>query len=491
MSAYDVSCDLASTGKLLLHQEGSTLFLGYLLTGNTINFNISTPITCHAGHGTPACPTDPHISVRFAVELTTVVQALGLCRLSADGATVVTQAVTIDGNHNLAGALGTAVDDAFLNHKISAIARGIENTEKQRPLPLDGYFKELRDSDGCTGKNVVLSRNLQAFNDFETTVERRAIIFRMSHPAIAIPTVDVIDPSAPPQPTFTRPTISTNRPLVKAGAPVAVSGRFFPADIDFATRLPVSIRHDVSNPCFGGGTDLQWGPTSKPPRIQRLPGSAQAPCASVFEAAGLAPVTGYRFSARDCDGTTCSLWSKTVRATTTKINRGGRNVVLTLDGTIPLGAGVLTDHGAFDMTVTIPASVAAGTHKLRAANPTAVAEVALGITGAAAVGKASIMMVGILGGESGCPNHSISSTQTDANFLLFGTGFRAGPVSIHLDKVAGFALGSATAQADGSFCQKMAGVPIRLAGKHLLVAVQNGAVQAQAAETFVVPSIVH
>jgi hypothetical protein len=223
VNSYDVFCDIASTGKLLLHQEGSKLSLGYLLTSNTINFNISTPVTCHAGHGTPVCPTDPHISVRFAMELTTVVHAVGLCRLSADGGTVVTQAVTIDGNHNLAGALGTVVDDLFLNHKISALERGIEATEKPFPLPLDGSFKELRDSDGCTGNNVVLSKNLQAFNDFETTVERRAIVFRMTHAAIAIPTADVPDPSA----TFNRPTISTNRPLVQAGAPIAVSGALF------------------------------------------------------------------------------------------------------------------------------------------------------------------------------------------------------------------------------------------------------------------------
>jgi len=143
------------------------------------------------------------------------------------------------------------------------------------------------------------------------------------------------------------------------------------------------------------------------------------------------------------------------------------------------------------MTVTIPASVTAGAHKLRATNPEAAAEVALGITGGGGGGKASIMMVGILGGESGCPPHPITSTQTDANFLLFGTGFRAGPVSVHLDQAAGFGVGSATAQADGTFCQKMIGVPSNMAGKHLLVAVQNGAVQAQAPETFVVVSMLH
>ena len=102
-----------------------------------------------------------------------------------------------------------------------------------------------------------------------------------------------------------------------------------------------------------------------------------------------------------------------------------------------------------------------------------------------------MIMVGILPGESGCPNHPISSTQTDANFLLFGSGFGAGTVAIHLDNATGFSVGSATAQADGSFCQKMVGVPSRLAGNHLLVAAQNGELRAQTAVAFVVVSVLH
>jgi hypothetical protein len=493
LGAYDVTCDLASTGKLLLQQEGATLFLAYLLTNNKINFNVSTPVTCHAGHGTPVCPTDPHISVTFATEIETVLRASGVCQLHADGATVVTQAVTIDGNHNLAGAVATAVDDLFLNHKISAVERSIESTEKPHPLPLDGYFKELRDSDGCTGKNIVISRNLQAFNQFETSVERRAIVFRMTHGAIAIPTLDVPDPGGHPvvPPTFTRPTISTNRPSVPACAAVSVSGRFFPFFTDLTTHLPVSIGHDVSSPCSGGGTDLQWGPAGKPLRIQRVSGTVAAPCPSVFDATGLTPLTGYQFSARDCDAVTCSLWSKTVKGTTAKVSPDHAKVVLTLDGVTPLGTVLVSDHGAFDTNVTIPAGIAAGNHKLRAVNGETIAEVAIGVTGAATAGKASIMMVGILPGESGCPNHPISSTQTDANFLLFGTGFGVGTVAIHLDSATGFSVGSAVAQADGSFCQKMVGVPSSRVGTHVLMAVQNGVIRAQTAVTVVVVSVIH
>jgi hypothetical protein len=484
LTAYDVSCGFASTGQLLLHQENSsTLLIAYQLTNNKIDFSISTPVTCHAGHGTPICPTDPHISVTFAMQIVTKLSASTLCGLSASDATVVTQAVTIDGNHNLVGAVATAVDDLFLGHKISAVERSIENTEKQRPSPLDGAFQELRNS--CASANSLVSHTLQGFTGLETSVERRAIVFRATYGAIPVPTLNVTDPGASPQPTFFRPAISTNQPIVRAGASVAVSGRSFPPFIDLATRLPVSFGHD-SGRCVGGGTDLQWGPANKP-KVQRLPATAQAPCASGFDATGLTPVTAYQFSARDCDVITCSLWSRTVRVTTAKIIPSPSKLVLTLDGSSTLAEGVVSDRGAFDINVTIPAATPAGTHKIRAADALGAAEAAIGVTSATvAGGKASMIMVGILPGESGCPNHPISSTETDANFLLFGSGFGAGAVAIHLDNAAGFSVGSATAQANGSFCQKVAGVPSRLAGNHLLVAVQDGAIRAQAAVTFVV-----
>jgi hypothetical protein len=169
------------------------------------------------------------------------------------------------------------------------------------------------------------------------------------------------------------------------------------------------------------------------------------------------------------------------------VNTDGGKVVLSLDGVTTLGTGTITPQGTFDTSVIVPANVAPGPHKIRAVNSTALAETALGVTGAAAGGsKASLMMVGVLTGELGCPNHQINSTQTDANFMLFGTGFQAGVVNVRLDTAAGLAVGNATAQADGSFCQRMIGVPGNQAGNHKLVALQNGAIQAQFPITFVV-----
>jgi len=497
-NAYDISCNLASTGKLLAKQVGSTLYLGYLLTNNKVDFAVTTPVTCHPGHGTPVCPNDPRFSVTFALEIVTVLHTAGFCQLSAENGTAVTQNVNIDGSQNLAGSLASLADDLFLGHKFSAAERAIENTQKQVPLPLDGDFQELRNSDGCTGKNELTSRTLKEFSDFGVVIQAPppAIIVRLTHPAITPPTV-VVSSSDPSGPTLWGPSIATNRPVAQVGSSLEVNGRYFPPSLNLSTALPVSLGHGAPNsiilggPCFGGGTDLQWGPAAGPLHVQRLPGTTQATCSGSYNAVNLAPSTTYQFSARDCDAFTCSLWSAPVKVTTAVANPDKGKVVLTLDGTNALGTATVTAGGTFDITVTIPRNASSGNHKVRAVDGTAVAEAAIVISAASSGAKASMMMVGVLNGESGCPNHPITSTQTDAPFMLFGSGFPAGSIAIHLDAPAGLALGTAVAQADGSFCQKMTGVPGSQAGNHTLVAVQNGSVDTQMAVTFVLPSLVH
>lgn|GEM_PF-3944062 len=51
-SAYDISCDLATSGQLLVKQIGSTMFLAYQLAGNRVSFASTSRATCKAGHGT-------------------------------------------------------------------------------------------------------------------------------------------------------------------------------------------------------------------------------------------------------------------------------------------------------------------------------------------------------------------------------------------------------------------------------------------------------
>lgn len=232
---------------------------------------------------------------------------------------------------------------------------------------------------------------------------------------------------------------------------------------------------------------MRWGPAGSL-IVQRLPGTPRAPCAGLFSATKLTPSTAYEFSARNCDAVTCSLWSSPVRVTTGKVDPDQGKVVVKLDGRAEVGSGVITERGTFETTVTIPASAVAGTHRLLAFHGGAIAaRTTIAVTGVAAPGaRASIMMVGVLAGETGCPNHPISSTAADANFMLFGAGFQAGAVSVRLNTVNGLVVGNAVAQGNGTFCQSMVGVPASQAGNHRLVALQNGAIQAQIPATFVV-----
>jgi hypothetical protein len=559
--AYDISCNLAAKGQLLVKQVGSVMYLGYLLTGNKVSFAATTPGTCHAGSGTPVCPNDPRFTVTFASEIVTVVRTPDFCHLVAEGGEVTTQGVNIEGS-NFAGSLAQLTDSLFLGHKFTGAERAIQATQTAVPLPLDNTFKELRDSAACTGKDPVMRRTLAAFRGFETEIQSRQIVFRLSHAGIAVPTLQSPDAAAKapaPQPSFTRPMISTNRPIASAGSAVQVSGQYFPANLDFSTTLPVTFGHGGyggnsiilggGGPCIApGGTELQWGPANGQARVERLAGDSVGVCIGRYGARNLTPGTVYQFRARDCDAVTCSPWSQLLRVTTAAVDPNRGKVVLTIDGgttgavgtgrisaqqmgrvstaqsaTItqsasarttnigsisatrnpalgalaasqgtPLGSAFINTQGTFDAPVTIPAGLSPGQHMIRATSGSSVAEVVITVSGTnAGGGSASIMMVGLLRGETGCPNHPISSTQTDASFMLFGSGFGAGPVTLHLDAPNAPTIGSATARPDGSFCQQIGGIPGRLAGAHNLVAVQNGAMQAQARITFVLPSVVH
>jgi hypothetical protein len=179
----------------------------------------------------------------------------------------------------------------------------------------------------------------------------------------------------------------------------------------------------------------------------------------------------------------------TLKVTTAETDATNDKVVLTLDGGTSLGTVSVNTQGAFATSITIPAGTSAGAHTIHAVMPGASADATIQVT--APGSKASIMMVGVLSGEKGCPPHPISSTQTDDNFMLFGAGFAAGTVTIRLDTTMGATLGTATAGADGSFCQQLNSPPGSNAGAHTLVAVQNAAVVAQTAVTFVLPNVIH
>ena len=504
--AHDITCNLASTGQVLVRQAGSTITIAYLLKNNSVTFQSTSPETCSPAKGTVFCPNDARFTVKFAIQIVTVLRAAGICELFADDGQVFIQGASFE-SHNAAAEIARFV----AGERFVAAEVAMTEAVRKQPLPLDGILKEVRSSDLCTGRLPGAARLLFAFRDFQPEIDvRRGIVLHATHGGILVPVVDVVqpDPSGglPPRnvPSFFRPMISTAQPLVRAGDAVPLRGQHFPTGVNLATALPVNLSHDERNPsvilgappggvCFGGGgTDLEFGPVGGVLHTDRLPGTAQGACMPALISQGMTPATAYQFRARDCDPFTCSPWSAIVRATTARFDRSVSKVLLELDRQVPLGAATIDRIGNFETPVTIPSGTPAGPHTVRAATrgAEAVAEVTIQVAAAGGGGQASIMMVGLLAGETGCPNHPISSTQTDDTFLLFGAGLAAGQVVINLDNAAGIQLGTAVVRADGTICQRMRSPTASKAGPHAIVAMQGGALVARTNVTFVTPSIV-
>jgi hypothetical protein len=510
-SAYDIQCNLATTGQLLAQQSGSTTTFAYQLTNNTVTFRATSPYSCNPNHTGYGCPNDPLFTVHFATQLVTALRTPSLCQISADQGTVYVVAASIEGD-NAAGDIARFIKaDKFIAAEVA-----ITNTVRKLPLPIDDSLAELRNSGPCTGKTPGASHLLAGFRKLDTEIDPRnpsvtmpglwsVIVLRATHVGIEAPQVGVPNPGGPPTPipstpSFTYPQITTSQPVIKAGSTVQVSGQHFPRNINMATTLPVSMLHKSypgsSLPiCLGGWTELEWGPVGRS-GVQRLQGDAQGSCAKQFAATNLTASTGYQFRARDCDLITCSPWSAPVSVTTARIDPNWGRVVLTLDGGTPLGTGTIDAQGNFSASITIPAATPAGTHTIHAVNHInadnrdATATENVQVTAVTATSNASMMMVAQLQGQTGCPNLPILSAGTDDTFMLFGSGFGSGTVTIRLDTETGVVLGTATVRADGSFCQEAHSVPSSQAGKHTLVALQNGAVVARLATEFVRPSVI-
>ena len=390
-SAYDIECNLATKGEVHARQSGSTLTLAYQLTNQVVTFRATSPFTCNpktAG----ACPNDPRFVVRFANQIVVTLRTPSLCKISADiPAKGYAVAASIEGDNAAADIARFFQANKFIAAEL-AITSTVEDLED---LPLDSSFKKLRESPICTGAASSMLRNMPKL-ETELDVRNRRIVMRSTHPGIKRPQVGAPNAAAPPEfpKSFTRPEISLSQPFVQAGNSIQVSGKNFPRNVNLAKSLPVTFQHEgyannSSLPaCGGAGTDLQWGPTTSQPSVQRVKADATGRCPGRFELTNLSPNTAYQLRARDCDLITCSAWSAPVRVTTARTDATPGQVILTLDsGTRPhqpnrpwdkrprpsgqLGTATTDANGVFTATVTIPAGTPAGTHTIHAVAGTA------------------------------------------------------------------------------------------------------------------------
>lgn len=521
ISAYDITCNFQSTGKLLVKQYGATLILAYQLIGNKVSMSIATHATCHAGHGTPGCPIDPHFTATFVMETDMSLRIADLCHITSDPASVLTKSANLEGSDNFTGAIAEAADDLFSgSQNFMAAEQGMEGVQKIIPSPLVDSFSEMIAGPGCKNRDPLQSTLLSAFGNVAVLIQPpQGIILRVTHRGIQPPLMDATL-SLPAQQIFTHPTISITKPTVVPGSTVAINGIYFPANNSYVNTLPIrfvhygyagaSTLHIGKGPCFDGATELQITPVNGQPHIERLPADTNGICVVHDDAKNLVPGTTYQFRARDCDPITCSPWTASQKASTDPATANKGSVSFTIDGGntggcgkfkgtscksaagAQIGSATVNSQGTFVANVTIPASVSPGSHTIRAFNGDATAELPVMVAAASGPsGQASLMMIGLFPGETGCPNHPINSFQTGAAFTLFGKGFSAGAIAIHLDAANAPFLGTVTAAADGTFCQKISAPPANQVGAHKLVAVQNGVVRAQLQVTFVSPEIIH
>jgi hypothetical protein len=494
-SVYDFDCSLATSGTLLVKQEGSALTFGYTLLHSSIEFYVTTPGTCNRNTSAPLCPNDPGLKVTMAPQLVTTLRTPELCAMTATDGTAVVQSPNLEPR----GALNVAafVDNVFFSGWYSNKAEQvIRETMLDVPLPLDAALAELRQSAPCRDHSSPAGRIFAAFHDVETAIEpaQGAIILRVSHPPIAAPRFQNANVVVDSTPSFTRPSISAP-PAAAAGSTIKVSGQFFPQTAD-PTVLFLSLERDTTSACLGGATELEWGPSGGTMRTDKL-SSDGLHCTDRYELKSLTPATAYRLRARDCDALTCSPWTQPLTLTTAPRTAPGA-LTLTLDGAA-LGTATVAAGGTFDASVVIPAGTAAGNRTIHAVSGAATADTSLQVTatgGGAAAGHASLILTGTFFGDRGCPTRALpdyaQAVQIDDTFSLYGTGFAAGTVTVHLDSATGLSLGTATAAADGTFCSQAFHGPSasQVGDHHTIVAVQNNTAQATIPVRIIRPDVV-
>ncbi|MCA3281578.1 MAG: hypothetical protein ING16_01815 [Roseomonas sp.] len=491
VTAYDVTCNLATNGSMIVSRDGPTLRFGYLLRDNSVSFATTSPLTCNNQVGGP-CPNDPRFRVRFATLIVFELNTRSLCDLSASPTgRVFTQGAYIEGT-NVPGNIASFVAAGTFAEAQQSIGRFVDTI----PLPIDAALAPLRSGTACAGPASNLVRAGFRTMEYEIVPRERLIALQAMHAGIMAPTLQVPNPDASPDstPSFTRPQISTSQPSVQAGGVLQLSGQYFPRPTDFSTSLAVTIEHSGygsvnsqmlnAGVCGGGATEVEWGPAGGPKRMDRLPGDLQGICQAAFRPTGLTPSTAYEFRARDCDLVTCGPISAVASTRTTPAGGNVGAFTVSLSGGTQVGTGSMSPQGTFTVPVTIPPGTPPGQHTLQVVNGNARAEAIIQVIAAGA--PASMVMVGLLRNEQGCPNRPISSTQVDDTFQLAGAGFAQGNVSIHLGNATGPSLGNAVVRADGSICQTLRSPSA--VGSSTIVAVQNGAVVAQLPVTFVAGS---
>jgi hypothetical protein len=142
-------------------------------------------------------------------------------------------------------------------------------------------------------------------------------------------------------------------------------------------------------------------------------------------------------------------------------------------GSGTLGTATLSAQGTFSRTITLPADIPAASITIEADSQTAKAVAILKVVAASSQGTLTLT------------DMDGPTTEMEANYdgyTLYGNNLTPGPVTVCIDSPQGTQVLTATVGADGTFQQQAFDISARdlnyIYGRHTLVAVQNGAVQA-------------
>lgn len=397
-SAYDIDCNLASSGVLtgFVAREGKpitdprqtwnvssgydpqALSLHEHLANNSITFSETTPYTCHDGG--LFCTSDPRVTITFDLDVEfDFFFDSEPCYAVIAGYAAVSNAQLHPANAT-AGIILDAVDlvNGFLDalNYIGMIPHASVGDPQAPAASADNIFQYIPVPQGTPLDNLLglLTNVCQAaadrgFSDMQMRIDPGALTLLFIHPPIGAPTL--IDPNACPQPCLINnmPAITVAPQQAHPGDTLTVYGSGFNAQS--SSSLKISWYHDpnVSGPI--DHSDVRWG-------LQYGPQQTSTVKTDFYDKGAfttpntLQPGTAYQFSVRDCDQLTCSPWSSPLTLRTAAA--GSNQVTLRLDDPsagAQLGTLTVQPDGTLSGTASLPSSIVPGQHTLYAIQPLA------------------------------------------------------------------------------------------------------------------------
>jgi len=391
-SAYDIDCNLASSGTLTgdvtrghapltdpkqpwnvsSGYDPQTLALDYHLANNTITFSSTTPFTCHDGSLT--CPADPRVAVTLDLDIHIDLSFDSRPCYSTSVAYVTVSNAQLQPANGTANILLGAIDvlNGFLDglHAIGMIPPASVGDPQAEAASYDNFFQYIPVPLNNLG--TLLTANCQTaakqgFDDMSMRIDGggSALTLLFTHPPIGAPTL--INPNAPCTPCLIQnntPAITVSPQQAHPGDTLTVYGGGF--NFQSSSSLAFEWSHDPNTSAPIGTSDVRWGPQNGSQQTATVKtdlydeGTFTTPNT-------LQPGTAYQFSVRDCDQITCSTWSSPLTLTTAAA--GSNQATLRLDDPntgAQLGTLTVQPDGTLSGTVNLPGNITPGQHTLYA-----------------------------------------------------------------------------------------------------------------------------